>query len=128
VSVAGAACAYGVRVYATKVINEAAKGKKKKYGLNGGQADALRHCLAACLVRKLCGCGAYNSIVLDHEVDGAWWAQGKWNDIYSPQDLANDEMGRKCAMSTMGTSNKCEDCCMNRLKADKLYILPRKWW
>ena len=41
-----------------------------------GPGDAFRHCMWACLVYTNCGKDAYNAGVIDHEVEGATWAQG----------------------------------------------------
>jgi RHS repeat-associated protein len=91
--------------------------------LNGSE-DAFRHCVWACLVRKTCGADAYNSGVIDHENDDAWWARGHWDPISSPMDLANDEVGRKCA----GKGGTCENCCLDALHHGDLYILDPKYW
>jgi hypothetical protein len=66
-----------------------------------------------------CGARAYNSGVIDHEVDGAWWAQGVWNPPASRMDLANDEIGRKIAVS----GQNCEQECRNKANNDDLYVL-----
>jgi hypothetical protein len=93
-------------------------------GDQGGPKDALRHCVWACLTRKTCGKEAYQHGVIDHENSTAPWAKGKWNPTYSPQDLANDEMGD--AMSRR--SGSCEAECVAALKRGDLYILPKKNW
>ncbi len=66
-----------------------------------------------------CGARAYNSGVIDHEVNGAWWAKGNWNRTESPMDLANDEIGRKIAVS----GQKCEQGCLKKAHNGDLYVL-----
>lgn len=88
--------------------------------LHNGVGDAFRHCLWACTVMRDCGARAYNSGVIDHEVDGAWWAQGNWNPPESQMDLANDEIGRKIAVS----GHNCEQECLNKAHNGDLYVLP----
>ena len=93
-------------------------------GLLNGPKDALRHCVWGCLVRQRCGGAAYNSFVIDHE-NGAPWAKtpgsrGGWDWEEGPMDLANDERGRKCAVS----GKDCEQCCVDDYHNGDLYILP----
>jgi RHS repeat-associated protein len=92
--------------------------------MGGGPEDAYRHCVWACLVRKTCGGAAYNSGVLDHENPHARWAKGHWSNTYSPQDMANDEMGRKMSCRP----GKCEDECANAYHHGQLYIMPKRYW
>ena len=91
----------------------------------GGPGDAFRHCVWACLVRRNCGPKAYNSAVIDHEVNKAWWARGHWDDTFSPMDLANDERGRKCAVAS---KQSCDKCCWSQFSNGQLYILPEDCW
>ena len=95
-----------------------------KPGGHGGPEDAFRHCVWACLVRKTCGYEAYESGVIDHKRPGAWWCMGKWSPVFSPQDLANDEVGRQCSSA----KSSCESCCMDILRSGGLYILPPWFW
>jgi len=93
-------------------------------GLHNGPGDAFRHCVWACMVMRDCGANAYNSGVIDHEVDGAWWAKGAWDPVESPMDLANDELGRKVAVS----GQDCEEGCLNLAARQQLYVLPPSRW
>jgi hypothetical protein len=111
-------------------------------------ANAIKHCVWACLVRKNCGADAYNSGVIHHETDDAWWGggvevdrvtaycgdfmlpiitpvPGHFDRDESPMDLGNDEMGRKCSRRK-GVSR--EDCCLQNLKSGRLFTLPIKYW
>ncbi|GIV09507.1 MAG: hypothetical protein KatS3mg019_1598 [Fimbriimonadales bacterium] len=91
----------------------------------GGPGDAFRHCVWACLVQKELGDFGYQHVVVDHENSTAPWAGGYWDPTYSPMDLANDAVGRQCAMQKNKT---CEEACLDALKRGELYVLPRKHW
>ena len=94
-------------------------------GINGGPADAFRHCVWACLVQRELGDFGYQHVVVDHENPSAYWAKGSWNEIHSPMDLANDAVGKRCA----GQKGKsCEQACLDALKRGELYVLPKKYW
>jgi len=94
---------------------------------NGGPRDAFRHCVGACLVLRECGENAYKHGIIDHEINNAWWAKGSWNPTYSPMDLANDAEGLQCFKQVKDSKITCESCCLAKLKADNLYILPSKY-
>ena len=94
-------------------------------GIQGGPADAFRHCVWACLVQRKLGDFGYQHVVVDHENPTAYWAEGRWNETYSPMDLANNEVGRKCAAQK---GKSCEQACLDALKRGELYVLPKKHW
>lgn len=98
---------------------------KGTIGNLNGPGDAYRHCVWACLVRKTLGKEGYHNVVLDHENKSAYWAKGRWDPTSSPMDLANDEVGRKCA-NIKGKS--CEQACLEALKRGRLYVLPKQHW
>lgn len=91
---------------------------------NGGPRDALRHCVGACLARRMCGENAYQHGIIGHERTGAFWARGSWDAVFSPMDLANDAEGRDCYEKAKGSTNTCESCCLAKLESGQLYILP----
>lgn len=98
---------------------------KGTLGIQGGPADAFRHCVWACLVQREFGDFGYQHVVVDHENPTASWAKGRWHETYSPMDLANNEVGKRCALQK---GKSCEDACLDALKRGELYVLPRKHW